>query len=169
MGTHKIDDLAVSGLLGVSNSLAYKVHEIEKHFHNTSYWYGKDPGDTFLVANGLTPWQCTAGAGGAFGNWVQLSNGDEITVGPRYDLHEVLVVQASAAGKIYYIQIGTGAGGSQVVQTTFSFFPAATLRQASIQATCPRFTNTDLMWARLACETNGATASFIIGLHVYAG
>ena len=30
-----IDTVAVDGLSGVSNSLAYKVHEIEKHFHNS--------------------------------------------------------------------------------------------------------------------------------------
>lgn len=36
----KIDNRAVDGLLGVNNSLAYKVHEIEKHFHNQEKWCG---------------------------------------------------------------------------------------------------------------------------------
>jgi len=35
-----IDDAAVKGLLGTNNSLAYKVHEIEKHFHNWERWFG---------------------------------------------------------------------------------------------------------------------------------
>lgn len=165
----KIDSAAVLGLAGASNSLAYKVHEIEKHLHGRGYWYGKDPGDTFLLVNGMTPWQLTAGAGEAFGAWVQLSNGDEITAGPRYDPHQILVVQSSAASKIYYIQYGTGAGGAQVVRTTVPFFPAATLRQGSIPVICPRLYSTDLLWARAACETDAATLSFIIGLHVYAG
>lgn len=167
--THKIDDLAVAGLTGVSNSLAYKVHEVEKHFHNRSYWYGKDGGDTFLVENGLTSWQLTAGAGGAYGNWLQLSNGDEITAGPYYDPHYILVTQASAAGKLYYIQLGTGTGGAQVVQTTVSFFPAATLRQSAVEVLCSRIANTSLLWARCCSETDAATCSFVIGVHVYAG
>ncbi len=38
---NKIDNQAVDGLSGVSNSMAYKVHEIEKHFHNHERWFGK--------------------------------------------------------------------------------------------------------------------------------
>ncbi|GAG06645.1 unnamed protein product, partial [marine sediment metagenome] len=38
--TEKIDNLASLGLAGVSNSLTYRVHEIERHFHNNEYWYG---------------------------------------------------------------------------------------------------------------------------------
>ena len=167
--TDKIDEAAVDGLAGVSNSLAYKVHEIEKHLHGQGYWYGKDPGDSFLLVYGTTPWQLVAGADDAFGDWVQLSNGDEITAGPRYDPHQVLVMQASAAGKLYYIQFGTGAGGAQAVRTTVAFFPAATLRQGSVPVICPRFYSTDLLWARAACETDAATISFVLGLHTYEG
>ena len=97
--TIKIDSAAVLGLAGTSNSLAYKVHEVEKHFHNSGRWYGADPGDGFLVEGGLVAWQLVAGAGGAFGNWLQLSDGDEIASGPRYDPHQMLFTQASAAGK----------------------------------------------------------------------
>jgi len=165
----RIDSLATSGLTGVSNSLAYRVHEIEKHFHNSGHWYGKDPGDTFLLENGLVSWQLTAGAGGAFGNWVQLSNGDEITSGPKYDPHLLMVTQASAAGKLYYIQLGTGAGGSQEAITTCAFYPSATLRQTPVEVICTRVNKTDLLWARSCCETDGATTSFVIGLHIYAG
>ena len=34
------DSKATVGLLGVTNSLAYRVHEIEKHFHNRERWIG---------------------------------------------------------------------------------------------------------------------------------
>ena len=44
VGLEKIDNLAVDGLNGVNNSLAYKVHEIEKHFHNVEYWVGDGGG-----------------------------------------------------------------------------------------------------------------------------
>ena len=37
---NKIDGLSVSGLTGVSNSLAYRVHEIERHLHSSGRWFG---------------------------------------------------------------------------------------------------------------------------------
>ena len=36
----KIDNLAADGLLGVEDSLAYKIAEVEKHFHNWERWIG---------------------------------------------------------------------------------------------------------------------------------
>ena len=38
--TAKIDSLATNGLNGVNNSLAYRVHEIENHFHSVERWVG---------------------------------------------------------------------------------------------------------------------------------
>jgi len=166
--TLKIDGAAVDGLTGTENSVGYIVSKINGHVHNRGYWYGKDPGDAFLLENGLTSWQLVAGAGGAFGNWVQLSNGDEIS-NPRYDPHLIQVTQASASGKLYYIQFGTGAGGAQVVATTIPFFPAATLRQSPVDVICYPISNTALLWARCCCETDAATVSFVIGLHTYSG
>ena len=56
MGTHKIDDLAVAGLLGVSNSLTYKVHEVEKHLHGRERWWGAvgAPDETNAIAATVT-------------------------------------------------------------------------------------------------------------------
>ena len=36
--TDKIDQAVTDGLAGTSNSLAYRVHEIEKHFHGREFW-----------------------------------------------------------------------------------------------------------------------------------
>ena len=165
----KIDGAAVSGLAGTSNSLAYRVEEIEKHFHNREYWYGRDPGDTFLKENGMVPWQVLAGAADAFGDWLQLSNGDEIVAGPMYDPHKILVVTTSVASKIYYLQLGTGAGGAQTVLTTLAMYPAASLRQSAIEIRCPRVSKLAKLWARCACDTDAGTLDFVLGLHVYAG
>lgn len=163
----KIDSAAVSGLSGTADSLAYKVAEIEDHFHTREYWYGKDPGDGFLLENGLVSWQVTAGAGGAFGNWLQLSNGDEIVAGTKYDPHKILITTTSTASKLYYIQLGIGNLGAQVVQSQLAMYPAASLRQSATLIVCPRIASTAKLWARCACETDGATANFVIGLHVY--
>jgi len=167
--TDKIDAAATNGLAGTSNSLAYRVHEIEKHFHNREYWYGKDPGDAFFLEDGMVPWHPVAGAIGVFGNWTQLSNGDEVTAGPFYDPHKILVITTSVASKLYYLQLGTGAGGAQTVLTTTALYPAASLRQAPAEIKCARVAKTALLWARIACETAAATLDFVIGLHVYAG
>jgi hypothetical protein len=165
-----IDGVAAAGLLGVSNSLGYKVHEIEKHFHNTSRWFGRDAGDTFFVENGLLPWPLVAGNGGAFGNWVQLSNGDElIAPAVKYDPHEILVMNTSVASKLYYIQLGSGEGGAQIVLTTNPIYPAAAVRQTSMKIICPRLGVTEKLWARCNCETNAATLTMVIGLHTYVG
>ena len=166
--TDKVDGAATDGLLGVSNSLSYRVEEVEKHFHSAEHWYGKDPGDTFLLEGGLTPWVLIAGAGEAYGAWVQLSNGDEV-VNPKYDPGSLLVVATSTPNATYLIQLGTGAGGAQVVKTTMPMVAVSTARFASIDFPCPRIANTDNLWARCKATTNGATISILLGLHSYVG
>ena len=42
-GTAKLDSAATEGLEGVSNSIAYRVHEIEKQFHNYESWREASP------------------------------------------------------------------------------------------------------------------------------
>jgi len=138
---------------------------IDRHVHSPGHWYGRDPVDAFLLENGLVAWQLAAGNGGAYGNWVQLSNGDEIA-DPLYDPHLIIVTQASASA-LYYIQLGTGGGGAQVVETTTAAFPGAALRQAPQLVQTDRIARTELLWARCACTTNGATISFVLGLHTY--
>jgi hypothetical protein len=165
--TDKIDTAAIDGLAGVADSLGYDVAEIERHLHSAGHWYGKDPVDAFLLENGLVSWQVTAGAGGAFGNWVQLSDGTEIA-DPLYDPHLVVITQASASA-LYYVQLGTGAGGAQVAVATIAAFPGAALRQAPQSVQTDRLANTVLLWARCCCTTNGATISFVLGLHTYPG
>jgi len=144
-----------------------EVEEIETHIHSRGYWYGKDGGDALLLENGLTAWQLTAGTGGVYGSWVQLSDGTEVTAGSYYDPHLIIVKAASAAGKLYLIQFGTGESGEQVVAGMSAFYPAATLRQSPTAVQHQRITATSKWWARCCCETNGATLEFVVGLHVY--
>ena len=93
----KIDSLVVNGLLGVSNSLAYKTHEIEKHFHNSEFWFGTDGDSTMSRANNHAPWTLTASASvNTYGTEVQLSAANDFnadiegqTAAVKIDLHEV--------------------------------------------------------------------------------
>ena len=47
----KIDNQAVDGLLGVKDSLAYKIHEIEKHLHNREFWFGANTAPSGVASN----------------------------------------------------------------------------------------------------------------------
>ena len=76
----KIDDEAVLGLLGTSNSLAYKVHEIEKHFHSSGSWFGaaNTPTATHFadrIGTCTDPFEINGGDSSAtptWGDWVQI-------------------------------------------------------------------------------------------------
>jgi len=166
--TEKIDAAVTDGLAGVSNSLAYRVHEIEKHLHSKGCMYGKDPGDTFLLEDGLVSWRVTAGAIGVYGAWVQLSNGDEIA-DPKWDRHKLMITAASANGSLYYIQLGTGEAAAQVAESTEPFLPSAQLRQGSVSTQIGRIDNTDKLWGRCKCEVGAATIDFVLGGHSYPG
>lgn len=167
-------DVALSiqtGVAGLDTSdlsdILEEVEEIETHIHSRGYWYGKDPGDALFLVNGLVSWQLQAGVSGAYGSWVQLSDGTEVTAGNYYDPHLLMVTAASAAGKLYYIQLGTGESGAQVVSGMSAFFPAATLRQSPVVVQHARIAATSKLWARCNSETDSATINIVVGLHVY--
>ena len=170
----RIDEAAVLGLSGTRNSLAYKVHEIEKHFHGREYWYGKSAADTFLDPASLTEWQVVAGNSEAYGNAIQISNGDEIESGSAtkyFDMHKILVTAVSAASKIYKVQFlyGTGVVGAATIATeVVGFFPASG-KSSAINFMMPRIACNNKMWVKAACETDGGTLDFIVGLHTYIG
>jgi len=158
-----------NGVTTLANSTATlaDVVEIERHLHSGECWFGKDPGDNLLVRNGLTGWTLTAGTGGAFGAWVQLSDGTEIAGVSYYDLHRIFVQTASAANNYYLIQFGLGASEAQVVETTIPYQPSAALRQAPVFVQGERIPANALLWARCACATNAATVVITVGVHTY--
>lgn len=168
--TDKIDGLAVNGLGGVSNSLAFKVHEIEKHFHNREYWYGSSGSNTLAV--NLTEFQVEAGTSEAYGTGLQISDGTEIESGSttkKYDMHKILVTAVSASNKVYKLQFlyGTGAVEAATVATEIVGYFPATGKSAAIPFIMPRVTCNNKMWVKAACETNAATLDFLVGLHIY--
>ena len=170
----KIDILSVDGLSGVNNSLAYKVHEIEKHFHNDEQWFGKDGGDTYLSRSSITPWQITAGTGEAYGTEIQISNGDEIESGSttkKYDFHRFYITGLDTANVVYKVEIyyGTNVFGDSTLLTEF-VTACANANQADthpLAIIAPRITCNNKLWARCKCQTNGATLDFVIGVHTY--
>ncbi len=175
--TSKIDDLAVDGLAGVQNSLAYYAAIIENHNHNREYWYGKDSADTFFNATSATAWQMASSATvNTFGPSIQLSNGDEVESGDPtkyYDLHEIYVKTASVQDKVYRIEFTYATGGTAgqaAVLTEILYVKADNkLDSSPVELISPRITCDNKLWCKLACETGSGTLSLLVGLHTYDG
>ncbi len=173
----KIDDQSVNGLLGANNSLAYKVHEIEKHLHNSEYWYGDGGGNAMTRAANHNPWTLTANvAANTYGTEVQIASADDFLTdmadAVKMDFHKVLVTASSVNDKNYMIQFwsGTGAFGAAEFLTEVPYRTGGNAAEVvPVSVLCPRFGVADKVWARVKCETGSATIDFIAGLHGYTG
>jgi len=115
----KIDDKATVGLNGVSNSLAYRVHEIEKHFHSREIWFGEHGTRNAEVdcgaRNVMTPFQVDAGNDAYGGTPLCIVGTGDVPISAGYvklDLHHIVVVdvEATADLKIHKVQLIWGSG-----------------------------------------------------------
>ena len=188
--TEMIDGVATLGLLGVEDSLAYRVDELEKHFHNREFWLGEHEvrslEDDCGQRETMAPFQTDAGNGTI--NDYTLGYGDPLCVigrndlpitddGVKYDFHRFVVVdvESTADKKVHKAQIvygrrtfAAGLAALQVVDVP----PFVPLRGAA-------FTVVDIMMPRLLCGAdkvwvrhwvdgvNTATMDFFVGLHEY--
>jgi hypothetical protein len=170
----KIDQKPISGLLGVVNSLGYKVSEIEKHIHNSEQWYGKNSIDGFLDRDSITSWQIVANAvAGTYGAEVQISDGTEVEGGSsvkKLDLHRLFIETTNVNDQTYKIQFwyGTGLFGAATLLTEFPFRAAAASERSSpIDIISNRIACNNKIWARCMCSSGGKTINFIVGVHTY--
>lgn len=187
----KIDNLAVNGLSGVSNSLAYKVHEIEKHFHNDERWYGSsgdisganpcaksvsDAGmpDMFYAISGNDTYGADANDEAfVWGLADTLSVGGVSQV--KLDLHDIFIT-ASTITTIWYLRVvyGTGTLADAIAAGQYSEVPvvADAAQNGSIDMILPfmmpRITiGTHKLWIQAKSTTDNATIGFLVGLHGY--
>jgi hypothetical protein len=118
--TDKIDTVAVNGLSGVSNSLAYKVHEIEKHFHNSEKVYGN--ASNIMTAD--EPVKFTViGGNNAWGTELMLTDGTVIESGSatkKFDLNTLFITSVSTANEINIVEFLYSPINTQV-ECTFDF------------------------------------------------
>jgi hypothetical protein len=175
-GLRKIDNQAVNGLLGVTDSLAYKVHEIEAHFHNSELWYGND--DT-LPTNGnadrdsITAWRLTAGTSEAYGTEVQIHDGTVFESGDtvkKFDFHRIYIDSTNSDNNNFKIQFyyGTGTFAQATLFTEVVFQSAANTSESfPLNLLSPRITCNNKLWARCGCQADSKTIDFLIGIHVY--
>jgi hypothetical protein len=183
--SHKIDDQSTAGLLGVSNSLAYRVHEIERHFHGRERWRGKKAVQTATdwADDTLAPFRAISGNNtyGADANDEAQVLGTEdtpIIAGMvRYDLHRIMMVGASSQ-TVYKLRVvyGTGTMADAITAGQFSEIcimsdpSAAQVPHDVFEVIMPRGTcGSTKVWVQAWNATDNATIDFLVGLHEYEG
>ena len=183
----KIDNLAVEGLLGTEDSLAYKVHEIEKHLHNTERWIGQsaDQSGNNWAADTLTAFQAISG-NGVYGadadDEAKVIGSDDTALiagagNTKFDFHEILIVDASVntAFKLRIVY-GTGAMADAITAGQYSekmVIADSVNPQLSsgipFAVTFPRQAAGTKIWIQCKNATDNATIDFFTGGHGYPG
>jgi hypothetical protein len=179
----RLDWEATDGLAGVDNSLAYRVHEIERHVHSYERWF-----ETAAVANGEVHVADRLGTGGGafqadagnddWGTWLQIlgsSDTPELSGSAEFDLHRIAFVAQERNNTQYNVQIGFGASGAAALSAeAYTEFPIKTGGGNSvispIEIQQRRNTTGTKSWLRLKCPgQNTATLDFLFGIHEYEG
>jgi len=180
MGTHKIDDLATAGLLGVSNSLAYRTNEIERHLHGRSRAWGAvaAPDETNAIdANVNRPFVATSGDN-TWGTAIPIcGTGDNpvLATDVKFDAHRVLVTDSDHATpyRMRFIY-GTGTSAAAITAGQWSeemFVTSAGPFSSGVPAEgiMPRVDVGAKLWVQVWNATNGSTVSFFWMAHGYEG
>lgn len=181
-GTAKIDSAATDGLLGVKDSLAYRIHEIERHLHNRERWFGLavTPNEEIHVADrigvGVLPFAIVSGDDD-WGAWVQLlGSGDTpaITGSVYLDSHRAVVIDSDMVGAHFFQMAGGDDPDASVLAGAFTEFVYTTssnqIDTGTITANSRRLPVGTKVWARLMTPLNsGKTVKAYIGLHEYEG
>lgn len=182
------DSIPTVGLLGVSNSLAYRVHEIEKHFHSNEDWFGladtpdaevhrADDVTDHVLANPIDPFQLDAG-NEVWGSWVQILGSSDTPNRAgmaKFDMHHIQVVASESTNIQTFIQIAWGADGATGLAagdyTTVPYLtPTNQAAETSIPVMMERITVGTKVWARcLGMGENTMTLDFFFGIHEYVG
>lgn len=185
IGEPKIDNLATDGLSGVSNSLAYRVHEIEKHFHGRECWRGKLTVQTATnwFDDTLAPFQCISGAD----DWGADANDEAQVVGTddlpfimgnvKFDVHRIFVDNVSSA-TLYKMRLiwGSGTMAAAIAAMQFSCFQLKFDAIGGVKANVPvdirmprLVAGVDKVWGQCWNATDNATIDFLVGIHEYEG
>jgi hypothetical protein len=109
----KIDEAAIDGLSGFPNSLGYKVHEIEKHFHNSEHVYGNN---TYMTEDYPVAFS-VAGGNNAWGTEYMIYAGDTIESGSttkKLDLNTLYISTVGTANVINVVEFLYGTAGTAI-------------------------------------------------------
>jgi len=112
--TDKIDSVAVNGLSGVVDSLAYKVHELEKHFHNSEQVFGNNV--NYMGADVPIPF-VVEGGDNAWGTELMITMGTTIESGSatkKFDFNQLYVTAVDDADEVSIIEFLYGTAGATI-------------------------------------------------------
>jgi len=183
-GIAKIDSATTLGLAGANNSLAYRIEEIEKHFHNREKWFGLAAvasGELHVadrMAGGIQPFILTAG-NDDFGAWVQVLGSSDTPVtseAEKYDSHRLLVTTTNSTNP-FIIQVIAGESADFATKLAAEEFTEAPYVSGTnnndsgiSNIMSSRVTAGVKAWARCACiGANATTISLYFGIHEYQG
>jgi hypothetical protein len=174
----KIDSLATDGLSGTDNSLAYRIGEVERHFHSYERWYGlagTPSGETHRadqVAKDIAPFRIDAG-NDAYGAWVQIVGSSDTA--QKFDLHRLMIVDVERDGAAHFIQVACGTSGDAAVTagayTEVVYKPQSTnTEETPVVIQMRRQAAGTKVWARcLSYDQDTGTIDFYFGMHYYEG
>jgi hypothetical protein len=177
-----IDGELVDGLLGVADSLAYKVQEIERHLHSYEAWFevaAVPSGEVNIadrIGSGNGVFQVDAG-NDTWGAWVQiLGSGDtpERAGSAYYDVHEILFTTVERNFP-YAFQVAygdSGAAGLAAGDYTESMYSpqSNTIDSGPVELHNRRTAAGTKAWARCYCPgQDTGTMDFYFGFHEYEG
>ena len=180
----KIDSEATDGLAGVSNSLAYRVHEIERHVHNRERWWGalSSPSETNAIeANVDRPFAATSGDD-TWGTAIPIcGTADEPVPAPdnvKHDCHRILVSDLDSDTSPWRVRIIYGSGTSTAAISAGQWTEAPVMTNAvpgnraggsPVDIIMRRVNVGTKLWAQSWNATNGEILSFFWGTHGYPG
>ncbi len=178
--TEKIDDAATDGLTGTSNSLAYRVNEIEKHMHSRGRFWGSNGAATetnAIDANVDTPFVAVSG-NDDWGVAIPIcGTGDDPTdlSYAKFDAHFVLVTDTDHATpyRLRFVY-GTGTSGEAIAADQWSegMFITSTGPFSSgvpLGGQMPRVDVGTKLWCQVWNATSGSNVDFFWGCHGYIG
>lgn len=186
----KLDEQATDGLLGVKDSAAYRIHEIERHIHTRTRFYGKKGSQTATdwAEDTLTAFQAISGSNtyGAQGTdgiddaalVIGTDNTPIITGMVKYDLHELFITSVSVNTR-YKLRLvyGSGTIGAAIIDEQCSEVIIIADKDSPqsaaggpVEIHMPRLSaGVDKVWAQVWNVTDNATVDFLVGIHEYEG
>lgn len=181
--TNKIDNAATDGLAGTNNSLAYRVHEIEKHLHSRGRYWGAlaVPDETNAIeANVNRPFAATSG-NNTWGAAIPICGTDDVPVVAglvKFDAHRLLITDLdddTTPWRVRFIY-GTGTSADAIAagqwseeMITTNVVPGNRAGGTPLDFQMPRVDVGTKVWAQAWNDTNGEVLSFFWGAHGYAG
>ena len=181
--TSKIDDAATLGLAGTSNSLAYRIMELERHFHNVERWWGAlvAPDETNAIeANVNRPFVAASGDN-TWGAAIPILGTDDnpvLATDAKFDIHRLLVTDLDDDTTPWRVRVIWGSGTSADAITAGQWTEMMTVTNAvpgnraggsPIDVIMRREDIGVKIWAQAWNDTDAEELSFFTGYHGYVG